>query len=182
MLGLEGMLPTPDSEAPWFPSQDTELLDLRETIDFLKKKNSEAQAVIQGALNASEATPKGRPSGHRARGRGVIAGFARCPGRQSHIRFLGGEGPFMVKEERPELTPTKARAQEPSKTVVKMALDSYKLKVPCRRPSSHAPGCLPKGAEMSHPRKNLDMDFFFFGFLSFLGPLPRPMEVPRLGV
>lgn len=46
-----------------FPlSQDTELLDLRETIDFLKKKNSEAQAVIQGALNASEATPKGRPS------------------------------------------------------------------------------------------------------------------------
>lgn len=33
---------------------------MRETIDFLKKKNSEAQAVIQGALNASEATPKGR--------------------------------------------------------------------------------------------------------------------------
>lgn len=39
--------------------KDTELLDLRETIDFLKKKNSEAQAVIQGALSASEATPKG---------------------------------------------------------------------------------------------------------------------------
>ncbi|KAM5206230.1 neuron navigator 1 isoform 1-T4 [Hipposideros larvatus] len=38
--------------------KDTELLDLRETIDFLKKKNSEAQAVIQGALNASESTPK----------------------------------------------------------------------------------------------------------------------------
>nr|XP_045007961.1 neuron navigator 1 isoform X4 [Jaculus jaculus] len=38
--------------------KDTELLDLRETIDFLKKKNSEAQAVIQGALNASDATPK----------------------------------------------------------------------------------------------------------------------------
>ncbi|XP_036871060.2 neuron navigator 1 isoform X2 [Manis javanica] len=38
--------------------KDTELLDLRETIDFLKKKNSEAQAVIQGALNASEITPK----------------------------------------------------------------------------------------------------------------------------
>ncbi|XP_032955780.1 neuron navigator 1 isoform X5 [Rhinolophus ferrumequinum] len=36
--------------------KDTELLDLRETIDFLKKKNSEAQAVIQGALNASEST------------------------------------------------------------------------------------------------------------------------------
>ncbi|XP_072804933.1 neuron navigator 1 isoform X3 [Vicugna pacos] len=38
--------------------KDTELLDLRETIDFLKKKNSEAQAVIQGALSASEATPR----------------------------------------------------------------------------------------------------------------------------
>ncbi|XP_069627682.1 neuron navigator 1 isoform X2 [Haliaeetus albicilla] len=38
--------------------KDTELLDLRETIDFLKKKNSEAQAVIQGALNGTEITPK----------------------------------------------------------------------------------------------------------------------------
>ncbi|XP_045673064.1 neuron navigator 1 isoform X2 [Phyllostomus hastatus] len=38
--------------------KDTELLDLRETIDFLKKKNSEAQAVIQGALSASESTPR----------------------------------------------------------------------------------------------------------------------------
>ncbi|XP_038604646.1 neuron navigator 1 isoform X2 [Tachyglossus aculeatus] len=38
--------------------KDTELLDLRETIDFLKKKNSEAQAVIQGALNATDITPK----------------------------------------------------------------------------------------------------------------------------
>ncbi|XP_058915056.1 neuron navigator 1 isoform X5 [Kogia breviceps] len=38
--------------------KDTELLDLRETIDFLQKKNSEAQAVIQGALKASEASPK----------------------------------------------------------------------------------------------------------------------------
>ncbi|KAM8795767.1 neuron navigator 1 [Eudromia elegans] len=38
--------------------KDTELLDLRETIDFLKKKNSEAQAVIQGALNGTDTTPK----------------------------------------------------------------------------------------------------------------------------
>uniref|UniRef100_A0A8C5JF38 Neuron navigator 1 n=1 Tax=Junco hyemalis TaxID=40217 RepID=A0A8C5JF38_JUNHY len=38
--------------------KDTELLDLRETIDFLKKKNSEAQAVIQGALNGTDVTPK----------------------------------------------------------------------------------------------------------------------------
>ncbi|XP_032305122.1 neuron navigator 1 isoform X5 [Coturnix japonica] len=38
--------------------KDTELLDLRETIDFLKKKNSEAQAVIQGALNGTEVAPK----------------------------------------------------------------------------------------------------------------------------
>ncbi|OXB72283.1 UNVERIFIED_CONTAM: hypothetical protein H355_003816 [Colinus virginianus] len=39
--------------------KDTELLDLRETIDFLKKKNSEAQAVIQGALNGTDVAPKG---------------------------------------------------------------------------------------------------------------------------
>lgn len=48
---------------PWLPTllpQDTELLDLRETIDFLKKKNSEAQAVIQGALNGTDVTPKGK--------------------------------------------------------------------------------------------------------------------------
>ncbi|KYO33236.1 neuron navigator 3 isoform A [Alligator mississippiensis] len=38
--------------------KDTELLDLRETIDFLKKKNSEAQAVIQGALSGTDVTPK----------------------------------------------------------------------------------------------------------------------------
>nr|XP_056700013.1 neuron navigator 1 [Euleptes europaea] len=38
--------------------KDTELVDLRETIDFLKKKNSEAHAVIQGALNGTDITPK----------------------------------------------------------------------------------------------------------------------------
>ncbi|KAL8179214.1 UNVERIFIED_CONTAM: Neuron navigator 1 [Gekko kuhli] len=38
--------------------KDTELVDLRETIDFLKKKNSEAQAVIQGALNGTDITPR----------------------------------------------------------------------------------------------------------------------------
>ena len=27
-----------------------------------------------------------------------------------------------------------------------------------------------------------DMSFFFFFFLSFLGPLPKHMDVPRLGV
>lgn len=37
-------------------------MDLRETIDFLKKKNSEAQAVIQGALNGTDITPKGERS------------------------------------------------------------------------------------------------------------------------
>jgi len=56
------------SSAPWRCApqllalllQDTELLDLRETIDFLKKKNSEAQAVIQGALNGTDVAPKGK--------------------------------------------------------------------------------------------------------------------------
>lgn len=31
--------------------QDSELMDLRETIDALKTRNEEAQAVIHGALN-----------------------------------------------------------------------------------------------------------------------------------
>lgn len=31
--------------------QDTELIELRETIEALKAKNDEAQAVIHGALN-----------------------------------------------------------------------------------------------------------------------------------
>lgn len=57
------MGPAPLECTLWFPAllpQDTELLDLRETIDFLKKKNSEAQAVIQGALNGTDVTPKGK--------------------------------------------------------------------------------------------------------------------------
>jgi hypothetical protein len=73
-------------------------LDLRETIDFLKKKNSEAQAVIQGALNASEATPKGRIA---VRVNGTEKGQKWREGRSllgpqhtnSHIYFLEGEGP-----------------------------------------------------------------------------------------
>ena len=39
--------------------QDTELVDLRDTIEALQSKNHEAQAVIQGALNISDSTPKG---------------------------------------------------------------------------------------------------------------------------
>ncbi|KAL2091073.1 hypothetical protein ACEWY4_013336 [Coilia grayii] len=38
--------------------KDTELLDLKETIEVLKAKNTEASAIIQGALNTPEATPK----------------------------------------------------------------------------------------------------------------------------
>lgn len=71
-------------------SQDTELLDLRETIDFLKKKNSEAQAVIQGALNASETTPKGKTCDHRWKEirNGVTGDFYLClQYAKSHIRF-----------------------------------------------------------------------------------------------
>lgn len=39
--------------------QDSELQDLRETIEVLKVKNTEAQSIIQGALNVPETTPKG---------------------------------------------------------------------------------------------------------------------------
>ncbi|XP_051961511.1 neuron navigator 1-like isoform X1 [Xyrauchen texanus] len=38
--------------------KDTELMDLRETIENLKTKNMEAQAVIQGALNNPDIDPK----------------------------------------------------------------------------------------------------------------------------
>ncbi|XP_036386458.1 neuron navigator 1-like isoform X1 [Megalops cyprinoides] len=38
--------------------KDTELLDLRETIEVLKAKNTEAQVIIQGALNNPDIAPK----------------------------------------------------------------------------------------------------------------------------
>ncbi|MEE6493082.1 hypothetical protein FKM82_016728 [Ascaphus truei] len=38
--------------------KDSELGDLRDTIDFLKSKNSEAQAVIHGALNPPDTAPR----------------------------------------------------------------------------------------------------------------------------
>ncbi|KAG9352824.1 hypothetical protein JZ751_017400 [Albula glossodonta] len=38
--------------------KDTELSDLKETIEVLKTKNTEAQVTIQGALNSSEIAPK----------------------------------------------------------------------------------------------------------------------------
>ncbi|XP_072540932.1 neuron navigator 1 isoform X2 [Salminus brasiliensis] len=38
--------------------KDTELYDLRETIEVLKSKNTEAQDIIQGALNPPDCTPK----------------------------------------------------------------------------------------------------------------------------
>lgn len=85
-----------------FLAQDTELLDLRETIDFLKKKNSEAQAVIQGALNASETTPKGKASTCRLREprSGVKGGLLQvsvCATIwQSHTNSPGGKGPWMA--------------------------------------------------------------------------------------
>lgn len=39
--------------------QDSELVDLKETIDVLKSKNTEAQSIIQVALNVPDTTPKG---------------------------------------------------------------------------------------------------------------------------
>lgn len=37
--------------------QDNELQDLRDTIEVMKYKNTEAQVIIQGALNTPDATP-----------------------------------------------------------------------------------------------------------------------------
>lgn len=45
----------------FFPScQDSELTELKDTIDILKAKNTEAQEIIQGALSNPEITPKGK--------------------------------------------------------------------------------------------------------------------------
>lgn len=40
--------------------QDSELMELRETIELLQTKNTEAQAVIHVALNNPDIAPKGR--------------------------------------------------------------------------------------------------------------------------
>lgn len=42
-----------------FVSQESELIELRETIEMLKAQNSAAQAAIQGALNGPDHPPKG---------------------------------------------------------------------------------------------------------------------------
>ena len=84
------MLQSPPETPLPFLTKDTELLDLRETIDFLKRKNSEAQAVIQGALNASESTPKGRGAAEGGRG-GDNGGAVPVGGREwmgtLHLHF-----------------------------------------------------------------------------------------------
>lgn len=41
------------------PLQDSELTELKDTIDILKAKNTEAQEIIQGTLSNPEITPKG---------------------------------------------------------------------------------------------------------------------------
>lgn len=44
---------------PFPPFQDSELTELKETIDILKVKNTEAQEIIQGALSNPDITTKG---------------------------------------------------------------------------------------------------------------------------
>jgi len=39
--------------------KESELIELRETIEMLKAQNSAAQAAIQGALNGPDHPPKG---------------------------------------------------------------------------------------------------------------------------
>lgn len=42
-----------------FSPQESELTELKDTIEILKVKNTEAQEIIQGALSNPEMTPKG---------------------------------------------------------------------------------------------------------------------------
>ena len=44
------------------PLQDSELTELKETIEILRAKNTEAQEIIQGALSNPDITPKGTKS------------------------------------------------------------------------------------------------------------------------
>lgn len=41
------------------PFQDSELTELKDTIDILKTKNTEAQEIIQGALSNPDIMPNG---------------------------------------------------------------------------------------------------------------------------
>lgn len=43
--------------------QDSELTDLRKTIELLKKQNAVAQAAINGVINTPELVPKGDKTG-----------------------------------------------------------------------------------------------------------------------
>lgn len=43
--------------------QDSELNELRKTIELLKKQNAVAQAAINGVINTPELTPKGDRTG-----------------------------------------------------------------------------------------------------------------------
>lgn len=43
-----------------FCLQDSELTELKDTIEVLKTKNTEAQEIIQGALSNPDITPKGK--------------------------------------------------------------------------------------------------------------------------
>jgi hypothetical protein len=43
------------------PLQESELSELKETIEILKTKNTEAQEIIQGALSHPDMAPQGGP-------------------------------------------------------------------------------------------------------------------------
>lgn len=47
----------------FFSVQDSELNELRKTIELLKKQNAVAQAAINGVINTPELTPKGDRTG-----------------------------------------------------------------------------------------------------------------------
>lgn len=156
--------PSPPDTSP-VPPQDTELLRLAETIDFLKKKNSEAQAVIQGALSASEATPKGRPSGQRWTGPegGSLQGFSVS---RMCRQLPEGEGPD--SEEWRGHGPTTQGLREtrapPGPQMTAMTVAGNRRHFKFQTPDNP---CVPshfleflKGAEISHPHKKLDVGVY----------------------
>lgn len=104
----------------------------------------------------------------------MIAGFYLCPECvRPHIRLLGGAGqgggpghdPATPGGEGGEgpLLGLQTRAQELSRTVIRVALYSFRTRgAPAARPHSHAPwpAYLPKGAEILCPHEHLNMGLY----------------------
>lgn len=63
----------------FFSVQDSELNELRKTIELLKKQNAVAQAAINGVINTPELTPKGDRTGTENNSNASVQQFEFVP-------------------------------------------------------------------------------------------------------